>query len=322
MSEQSVAVRAPHLPVLPAGNPVLAIVPSTFEDAYRIATVVVKAGMAPKSLTTIEQCMVAIMHGLEVGLTPMNALQSIAVINGRPTIWGDGAIGLIRASGKLEWMQETFEGTGESLKAVCTVKRKGEPQPVRGEFSWEDAKRAGLTGKAGPWQTYPRRMLQMRARWPLRDVFSDVLKGLSLREEVEDMARSTAPETPPETAPAPQLRAPPPPPDEPKKDDPISSGPISVAAPMGGAASNGQAGKIEPAADDAFPGDKPLAPLPASEQKWLTLLRDTFEQCTNKDELDSVAETEMGPMVDTASEEAWKEAQALYNAVATRFSHA
>jgi hypothetical protein len=61
--------------------------------------------MAPESLDTLEKVMVAILHGLEVGLTPMNALQSIAVINGRPTIWGDGAVGLIRASGLLEYMK-------------------------------------------------------------------------------------------------------------------------------------------------------------------------------------------------------------------------
>jgi hypothetical protein len=181
---------------LVAGSSPRAIVPVDFDGAYRIANVVHQAGMAPKSLNTLEKVMVAILHGLEVGLTPMNALQAIAVINGRPTIWGDGAVGLIRASGLLEWMEEKFEGDGENLVAVCTVKRKGEPRPVRGEFSWKDAKKANLLTKDGPWQTYPRRMMQMRARWPLRDVFADVLKGLSLREEVEDLERSHQPDAP------------------------------------------------------------------------------------------------------------------------------
>ena len=72
--------------VLKAGNSIAPIVPTSFEDAYRFANVVVKAGMAPKSLDTAEKAMVAIMHGLEVGLTPMAALQSIAVVNGMPTI--------------------------------------------------------------------------------------------------------------------------------------------------------------------------------------------------------------------------------------------
>jgi hypothetical protein len=53
-----------------------------------------------------------------------------------------------------------------------------------------DAKRAGLWTKAGPWQTYPRRMLQMRARsFALRDAFPDVLKGLiSVKEALDNHA--------------------------------------------------------------------------------------------------------------------------------------
>lgn len=194
---------APKPPLL-AGSKPSAIVPTDFEGAYRIANVVVHAGMAPKSLDSVEKCMVAILHGLEVGLTPMNALQSIAVINGRPTIWGDGAIGLIRASGLLEYMREFYENEDdpEKMKAVCIVKRKGEPKEVRGDFSMADAKKAKLLAKDGPWQTYPKRMLKMRARWPLRDTFADVLKGLALKEEVEDQERAEA---------EPRRSAPPPP---------------------------------------------------------------------------------------------------------------
>ena len=49
------------------------------------------------------------------------------------------------------------------MTAVCIAKRHGST-PVTARFSVMDAKRAGLWTKAGPWQTYPRRMLQMRAR--------------------------------------------------------------------------------------------------------------------------------------------------------------
>jgi hypothetical protein len=175
-----------------------AIVPVDFDGAWRIANITFKSGMAPKGFKNAEQCMVAILHGLEVGLTPMNALQSIAIINGRPTIWGDGLIGLIEASGLLEDKDEHFEGEGTTLKAVCILKRKGRKTAIRQEFSVSDAKKAGLHGKEGPWQGYPPRMLQMRARsWAVRDGFSDVLKGIHFREEVEDIARSQ-PNTEPE----------------------------------------------------------------------------------------------------------------------------
>ena len=78
----------------------------------------------------------------------------------------------------------------EEAKAVCTIKRKirgGEIEETTSSFSYEDAKRAGLTSKRGPWQQYPSRMLQLRARgFALRDAFPDAIKGLITVEEAQD----------------------------------------------------------------------------------------------------------------------------------------
>ena len=204
MSDLATQQTAPRLPTLQSGGSVKAIVPQDFDGAWRIATAVVKAGMAPKGLDTAEKAMVAIMHGMEVGLTPMAALQSIAVVNGRPTIWGDGALGLVQGSGLMESHKEWFEGNGDTRKAFCTVKRKGDPEVKSGEFSVADAKKAGLWGITGPWTQYSDRMLKMRARgFALRDGFSDVLRGLGIAEEVQDYqaikdVTPPKPPTPPE----------------------------------------------------------------------------------------------------------------------------
>ena len=177
----------PSKPALTSGGSISAIVPQSIEEAYRIANAVVSAGMAPRSLDTPEKAMVAIMHGLEIGMTPMAAMQSIAVVNGFPTIWGDGALGLVRGSGVMEWIKEWAEGEGNGYTAHCSVKRKGEPEAITRSFSWDDAKAAGLLGKKGPWENYRARMFQMRARsYALRDGFADILRGLRIREEVED----------------------------------------------------------------------------------------------------------------------------------------
>jgi hypothetical protein len=131
---------------------------------------------------------VGIMHGLEVGLRPLAALQSIAVINGMPCVWGDGMLGLVRDSGLLEDIEEAYEGSGDDLAAICTLKRKGQHTPITGRFTVAMAKKAGLWEKQGPWQGYPSRMLKMRARsWALRDGFADVLRGIRSAEEVLDM---------------------------------------------------------------------------------------------------------------------------------------
>lgn len=164
-----------------------AIVPQNMEEAYRLSQAVMQSGLAPKGLQNPQACMVAIMHGLEIGLPPMQALQRIAVINGRPTLWGDGAMALVRGSGKAKSIKEAIEGTGDNRVAVCLVVRRDDPEsPIEGRFSVQDAKTANLWGKSGPWQQFPERMLKMRARaFALRDGFADVLGGMYLTEELQ-----------------------------------------------------------------------------------------------------------------------------------------
>ena len=126
--------------------------------------------------------MVAVQHGLELGLAPMQALQSIAIVNGKPVVYGDTALAIATAHPSFLDIEEKCEGN----TATCVVKRRDRSAVVR-TFSEADAKKAGLWGKSGPWQQYPSRMLQMRARsWALRDAFPDALRGLGIREEVSD----------------------------------------------------------------------------------------------------------------------------------------
>lgn len=159
------------------------LTPRTLDEAVRVAELLAKSELVPKDYRgKPESILVAIGYGQELGLSPMASLQSIAVINGRPCVWGDAMLGLVQASGELEWIKETDNGQ----EATCEVKRRGQPAVVR-KFSMEDAKSAGLLGR-DVWRAYPRRMRQMRARaFALRDAFADVLKGLRTAEEVKDI---------------------------------------------------------------------------------------------------------------------------------------
>lgn len=161
---------------------------ASFDDAFRFAKMVASSEFAPKDFKgKPESCMLAIQHGSEVGLSPMQSLQSIAVINGRPTIWGDAALALVQSSPVCEYVKEYVEGQGDNLTAVCEAKRRGYPAPTVSKFSMADAKRAGLAGKAGPWSQYPERMLALRARgFALRNAFADALRGLITAEEAQD----------------------------------------------------------------------------------------------------------------------------------------
>ena len=160
------------------------LVPQSMGEAMQLAEMLASSELVPRDYQRKPgNILVAVQWGAEVGLKPLQALHNIAVINGRPALWGDAVVALVRGSGLLEYMQETADGD----TAVCRIKRKGQPEEVR-MFSQADAKAAGLAGKSGPWSQYPARMRQMRARaFALRDVFADVLKGLPVAEEVQDM---------------------------------------------------------------------------------------------------------------------------------------
>ena len=169
--------------------------PATITEAIQFSEMLAKSQMVPRAYQNKpEDIMVAVQWGYEIGLAPMQALQNIAVINGKPSVYGDAAMALVQASPVCDGVDESIEGEGTTNPvAVCIARRKGR-NPVIVRFSVEDAKRAGLYGKQGPWSAYPKRMLQMRARgFALRDAFPDVLKGLITAEEAQDFPSEAAP---------------------------------------------------------------------------------------------------------------------------------
>lgn len=173
--------------------------PQTMTEAIEFSNMLSRSQMVPKNYQNKpEDVLVAVQWGYEIGLAPLQALQNISVINGKPSVYGDAAMALVQASPVCEDVQETIEGDGTSNPvAICKVKRRGRSEVIS-KYSVEDAKRAGLWGKQGPWTQYPKRMLQMRARgFALRDAFPDVLKGLITAEEAQDMPVEEKDITPP-----------------------------------------------------------------------------------------------------------------------------
>lgn len=161
------------------------LTPTSLQEAMQIADILASSDIVPKDYQRKPgNILVAMQWGAEIGLQPLQAMQNIAVINGRPSIWGDAMLALVRGSGLLEFIRE--ELSDDEKEAICTVKRKGEEATIS-KFSMEDAKRAGLSTKQGPWSQYPKRMMKLRARsYALRDVFPDVLKGMAIAEEEQD----------------------------------------------------------------------------------------------------------------------------------------
>lgn len=130
---------------------------------------------------------VAMAMGFSLGLSIEQSIQDIAVINGKPTLYGDGLLAVCMNNPEFEDILEEPMKDGDKIIGYrCTIKRRGRSPCVR-EFTLSDAKRACLLGKSGPWSLYESRMLSLRARsFALRDSFADALRGVKSREEVED----------------------------------------------------------------------------------------------------------------------------------------
>ena len=183
--------------------------PTTFDQLVMFAEMAAQSDLVPRDYKSKPaNIMLAVQMGSELGLSPMQSLTSIAVINGRAGVWGDGLIALCRQSPLCEDIIETLDGEGDARTATCIARRRGATQ-VMSRFTVADAKRAGLFGKAGPWTQYPDRMLTNRARgFALRDAFPDVLRGFKSVEELQDIPADRFQGTTLDATPAPARPAP------------------------------------------------------------------------------------------------------------------
>lgn len=165
------------------------LLPQTYSELERWAQKISKTEMVPKAYRgKPDDIIVCVQYGQEIGLGFMESLKSIAVINGNPSVYGDGLLAICQRHPEFEDLIETPElnEKGEVTAYIAQAVRKGHTTKIA-KFSQTDAMRAGLWTKAGPWKEYPQRMLQMRARgFALRDQFADVLKGLIPAEEAAD----------------------------------------------------------------------------------------------------------------------------------------
>jgi len=147
-----------------------------------------------------ESVVVVLQYGTEIGMSHMQAIQQLVPVNNLVSIKGDGAKALIMGSGKVQsWKEEEIGQAGtDTWGFQITCQRKDTGELSTSTFRVSDAKRAGLwideaaiqrnPGlRHSPWYKHPRRMLRYRALGFIsRDMFSDVLQGVHIEEEIDN----------------------------------------------------------------------------------------------------------------------------------------
>jgi hypothetical protein len=199
---------------MPAGGKVIAIIPQSVEETFRLARGVVEADLAPYALIkgktpdkAATAVAVVIMAGAELGLPPMASLRLMTAINNRPALYGDGTIAVIRMRRVAKTLKMGFTPGksaefGDDACGWCEAERADTGETARHEFTVGDAKRAGLwderdkverkgvmSDNDAPWHRYPKRMLMWRAAgYNLRELFADVLTGIPDEYEAREAA--------------------------------------------------------------------------------------------------------------------------------------
>jgi hypothetical protein len=181
------------------------LVPKDLNEAMSFAKMVADSDLVPKDYKgKAGNCLIGMQYGAELGLPPLQALQNIAVINGKPGVYGDLGKALLLSKGfRIE--ERDLKDVQARQEAWCKVTRP-DGQVTERTFSIDAAKTAKLWSREGPWTTYPYRMMAWRAFWwAARDAAADVLKGIWGIEELldfkADAVDTTTVEAPKELAP-------------------------------------------------------------------------------------------------------------------------
>lgn len=164
--------------------------PTNYQEAYQFSQMLANSNLVPPNFKNKpEEILIAMQMGSELGLKPLQSLQSIAVIGNKPTIWGDSLVAICQGSGLL---QDITEEVTDEYATVTVIRTGQDPHSVT--FTKKDAETAKLWGKSGPWTQYPKRMMKNRARaFALRDKFADVLSGFGITEEEKDRVLDVTP---------------------------------------------------------------------------------------------------------------------------------
>jgi len=153
------------------------------QESMSLGDVFVKSGMFP-DLKSQAQAVVKILAGRELGLSPLQSMTDIYMVNGKVALQAKLIASLIKKSGKYDYHIDKLD---DQECVISFFQNNGKMEKI-GEsiFSIKDAARAGIVNKES-WKNYPRNMLFSRAvSNGARLYCADVITAYT-PEEVEDI---------------------------------------------------------------------------------------------------------------------------------------
>lgn len=168
--------------------------PADLPALVKFAQWLMDASLLPKHIRSPQDVVLLVQFGHDYGMTPMQAIQNLYVVEGKVTMPANIAIGRAMGHPACEYLM-CVETT--PTQATWEGKRKGYPAPTRLTYTIEQARDAKLTGKQN-WQKHPAEMLRARAGMQLvRVLFPDILAGIY---DPDELGADRQPEPLPTTA--------------------------------------------------------------------------------------------------------------------------
>jgi hypothetical protein len=172
-----------------------------FENAQRIGKALASSALVPKDYqgqAGLPNVLVAMEIAGRMNLSPLQVMQNLNVIHGRPSWSSQFIIAMVNGCGRFSSLDFVVEGEGDlqSCYAVATDLKSG--KALKGPaVSIGMAKKEGWYSKNGSkWQTMPELMLRYRAAafWG-RLYVPEYLVGIKTNEEVIDIEPTVIEET-------------------------------------------------------------------------------------------------------------------------------
>ena len=178
--------------------------PRDLPSAIALARMITTSPLCPLALRGREaDVLLVMMTGAEIGLTTMQSLRNLYIVEGRIGM----SAALIRGRCQKHGDCALFEvAEADAAHAVVEVKKRAWPESRRVSWSIADAERAGLIKEDQPdslWRRWPQEMCVARATTRAASMyFPEITSGLLSEEDLRDMspAAATAPATPAVTA--------------------------------------------------------------------------------------------------------------------------
>jgi hypothetical protein len=164
---------------------------ATFEHAQRVAKMLSSSELIPQAYRgNVQNTMIALELANRIGASPLQVMQNLYIVQGKPSWSSSFIIAAINACRKFSPLRFEVTGEGDSLTCVAWAYDLANGDKLEGPMiTMQMAKEEGWLGKAGSkWKTMPSLMIRYRAAAFFGRLYApEILMGMQTMEEVVDV---------------------------------------------------------------------------------------------------------------------------------------